>query len=101
MFHDTSMATEMAMGFNAVISGVNSLRPIDVSENWVVTDAGNGLSITVTSKWARLHLKSPASLLFAQLFVQTQIKVNIKALCHWPLWGESTSDWWIPLTKGR
>ena len=29
------------------------------------------------------------------------MKVNIKAPCHWPLWGESTSHWWIPLTKGQ
>ena len=42
------------------------------------------------------------SQLFAQPFVQAQIiKENIKALCHWPLLGESTSDWWIPLTKGQ
>ena len=27
--------------------------------------------------------------------------VNIKAQLHWPLWGESTGDWWIPLTKGQ
>ena len=25
---------------------------------------------------------------------------NIDALCHWPLWGESTGHRWIPLTKG-
>ena len=30
-----------------------------------------------------------------------QIKENIKAPCHWSLWGESTGDWWIPLTKGQ
>ena len=36
---------------------------------------------------ARWCLKSPASWLFAKLFVQMQIKENIKAL-HWPLWGE-------------
>ena len=28
-----------------------------------------------------------------------QIKENIKALRHWPLWGESTGDRWIPLKK--
>ena len=50
---------------------------------------------TVTSKW---HLKSPASRLFAQLFVQAQIKENIKVPLHWPLWGESTGDRWFPLT---
>ena len=60
----------------------------------------NGI-ITVPSQWARWHLKSPASRLFAQPFVQVQIKENIKALRHWPLWRESTSVWWIPLTKGQ
>ena len=44
-----------------------------------------------------MSLKSRAPWLFAQPFVQAQIQ----ALCHWPLWGESTSDWWIPPTKGQ
>ena len=39
--------------------------------------------------------------LFAQPFVQAQIKENIKALSHWPLWAEATDDQWIPLTKGQ
>ena len=26
---------------------------------------------------------------------------NIKAARYWPLWGESTGDRWIPLTKGQ
>ena len=29
-------------------------------------------------------------------FVQAQIKEIIKALRHWPLWGEFNGDWWIP-----
>ena len=33
--------------------------------------------------------------LFNRLF-----KENIKALRHWPPWGESTGHRWIPLTKG-
>ena len=33
--------------------------------------------------------------------VQVQIKENIKAPRYWPLWGESTGDRWIPLTKGQ
>ena len=33
-------------------------------------------------------LKSPASRLFTQTFIQAQIKENIKALRHWPLCGE-------------
>ena len=55
----------------------------------------------MTSWRARWRLKSPASRLFAQAFVQVQIKENIKAPHHWPLWGESTGDRWIPLTKGQ
>ena len=45
-------------------------------------------------------LKSPASRWFAQTIVQAQIKEGIKAPRRWPLWGEITSDRWIPLTKG-
>ena len=41
-------------------------------------------------QWAWWCLKSPASQLFAQLVVQAQIKENIKALCHWSLWGETS-----------
>ena len=57
------------------------------------------VSITVTPWWARWRLKSPAFRLFAQQFIQAQIKEDIKALRHWPLWGESTGDRWIPLKK--
>ena len=34
-------------------------------------------------------------------FAHALIKENIKAPRHWPLWGESTGDQWIPLTKGQ
>ena len=37
-------------------------------------------------------LKSPASRLFTQPFIQAQIKENIKAPRHWPLWGEFTGE---------
>ena len=47
----------------------------------------------------RQRLKSPASGLFIQVFIQAQIKENIKALRHWPLCGEVTDDQWIPRTK--
>ena len=40
--------------------------------------------ITVTSRW---RLKSPASRLFAQPFIQVQIKENIKAPRHCSLYG--------------
>ena len=33
-------------------------------------------------------------------FVQAQIKEK-KAPRYWPLWGETTGDWGIPLTKGQ
>ena len=49
-------------------------------------------------KW---RLKSPALRLFIQTFIQVQIKENIKALRHWPLWGEFTGDQWNPHTKGQ
>ena len=39
--------------------------------------------ITVTSYWAWWCHRSPVS----QLFVQAQMKENIKARRHWPLWG--------------
>ena len=35
------------------------------------------------------------------IVIQTQIKENIKALCHWPLCGEFTGDRWIPCTNGQ
>ena len=44
-----------------------------------------GPLITMTSLWAQWRLKSPASRLFTQLFIQSQIKENIKAPRHWPL----------------
>ena len=46
-------------------------------------------------------LKSQASRLFAQPFVQAQIKKNIRAPRHGPLCGEFTGDRWIPRTKGQ
>ena len=45
------------------------------------------------------RLKSPASRLFTQPFIQTQIKKNIKAPRHWRLCGEFTGDRWIPRTN--
>ena len=53
--------------------------------------------ITSTSWWLRCPLKSPASRLFTQSFIQAQIKENIKAPRHWPLYG----DRWIPRTNGQ
>ena len=33
--------------------------------------------------------------------IKTQIKENIKAPRHWPLYGEFTGDRWIPRTNGH
>ena len=41
--------------------------------------------ITMTSLWARGRLKSSASPLFTQPFIQVQIKENINVPRHWPL----------------
>ena len=61
----------------------------------------SGSAITMTSYWARWRLKSPASRLFTQLFIQAQIKENIKAPRHWIFLGEFTGHRWIPRTKGQ
>ena len=37
----------------------------------------------------------------SKLFVQPHIKENIKGPRHWPSWGESAGDRWIPLPKGQ
>ena len=71
----------------------------DPANAFSVCDADT--TITLTSQWARWRLKSPAFPLFAQLFVQAQIKYNIKAPRLWPLWGEFTGDRWIPRTKDQ
>ena len=54
--------------------------------------------ITMTSQW---RLKSPASRVFTQPFIQAQIKKIIKVPRHWPLQGEFTGDRRIPRTKGQ
>ena len=42
----------------------------------------------------------PNDCLLNHLF-RRRTKKNTKAPCHWPLWGEFTSDRWIPRTKGQ
>ena len=42
----------------------------------------------------------PHECLLNRLF-KAQIKENIKAPRHWPLWGEFTGHPWIPRTKGQ
>ena len=45
--------------------------------------------------------QTPASWLFTEPFIQAQVKENIRAPRHWPLWGEFTGDRWIPRTNGQ
>ena len=55
--------------------------------------------ITMTSQWAWWRLRSPASRLFTQPFIQMQIKENIKAPRHWPLCGEFTGTGEFPTQR--
>ena len=86
------------------------IRSVTILQKLPLVKCGNKLSTvasqtyqnvtdisTVTSWWARCRLKSPASRLFAQQFVQAQIKESIKGPHHWPLWGGR----WISRTKGQ
>ena len=57
------------------------------------------LAITLTSQWPRWRLKSPASRLFTQPFIQTKIKEDIKAPRHWPLCGEFTGTGEFPAQR--
>ena len=56
-------------------------------------------SITMTSQWPRWRLKSPASRLFTQPFIKTQIKENFKAPRHWPLCREFTGTGEFPAQR--
>ena len=49
----------------------------------------------------RWRSESPALRLFTQPFIQAQIKENIKAPRHRPLWGEFTDDRRIPAQMAR
>ena len=79
-------------------------RLVPVDDCW---DTSTHFHITVTSKWTRWRLKSPALRLCNLSKVSTVYstvcwgtdKKSIKAPRHWPLWGEFTGDRWIPRTK--
>ena len=85
---------------------VSVMLPVP-NHNWIKCEqhgqflAHSAKMISMTSKWARWRLKSPASRVFIQTFVQAQVKENIKLPRHWPLWGEFTGERWIPRTKGQ
>ena len=41
------------------------------------------------------------TIIYSTVFIQKQIKENIKAPHHWPLCGEFTGDRWIPRKNGQ
>ena len=61
-------------------------KPFD--SQWDLNGSSKSHHISVTSWGVRWRLKSPASRFFVQPFMQTQIKENIKATRHLPLYGE-------------
>ena len=88
--------------WNAMLIPDLQMSSSDWTTGIVISVMATGLHvITFTSQWPRWRLKSPASRLFTQSFIQAQIKENIKAPRHWPLCGEFTGDRWIPRTKGQ
>ena len=59
---------------------------------------------TCSLQWRHVTVavsQSPATGLSFTQFIQADIKGSIKGPHHWPLWGEYTSDRWIPLTKDQ
>ena len=93
--------TTFAINFNeATLCYVQNVNRFGKWEQVVRNKQGNfKFSITVTSWWDWWRLKSPASLLFTQPFVQVQIKENIKSPRHRSLWGKFTGDRWIPAQR--
>ena len=66
------------------------------------TTAWIGSKNSIALHWCHYERDGVSNhLRLAYVFVQVRIKENIKALRHWPLWGESTGVRWIPLTKSQ
>ena len=85
------------------LSGHISWRPFHFCMESLLQTSIFYLNITVTSLWARWRLKSPASRLFTQPFIQAQIKETSKlcvtGLCagNSPVTGEFPHKW--PVTR--
>ena len=95
---DGSMRHESTLDFIYTISFYYSCQ-YDTYRN--VKSKLTEQNFAVTWSWVRWRLKSPASPLFTQPFIQVRIKENIKAPRYWPLCGEFTDDRWIPRTNGQ
>ena len=65
-------------------------------ELWVKT-VGHYSEVIMSSKASQITSVSIVYLTIC-LFADQE---NIKAMGHWPLWGEFTGDWWITRTKGQ
>ena len=74
------------------------IHPVDLLRAWF-----SHSKINHTTQWRHNDhdgvSKSPASRLFTQPFIQTQIKENIKAPRHWPLCGEFTGTGELPAQR--
>ena len=86
---------------------LSKLSDILLTFNHWTTDLISLFTISMTA-WAFLPVpkllkssakKNPASGLFTQSFIQTQIKENIKAPRHWPLCGEFTGTGEFPAQR--
>ena len=68
------------LGLTRIYTGAICRKVIHIYKDYGIGASGLcrglrwGISITLTSQWARWRLKSPASRLFTQLFIQVQIK---------------------------
>ena len=78
---------------------------------WYILTMGNHcnpiyrFSLVLSLQWRHnerdgVSNHQPHNHLLNHLF-KAQIKENIKAPRHWPLWGDFTGDRWIPRTKGH
>ena len=75
-------------------------HPLDVCNHlYDIGGWAHSIFIIVASQWAPWRLKSSTSRVLAPPFVQAHMKENVKTPRHWPLWGESTDDRWIPITS--
>ena len=62
---------------------------------------GRGLMVIRILQWRHNGRNGVSNHKFHDCLLNVQIKGKIKALRHWPLWGEFTGHRWIPRTKGQ
>ena len=73
----------------------------DIKETFISKYLQYAVLIIMRHKHHYDDVKSPASRLFTQRFIQAQINEDMKAPRHWPLCVEFTGDRWIPRTNGQ